>query len=1517
MDNHLPENDDNLDIAIIGMSGRFPGAANVDEFWHNLCQGTESITFFSTGELLAGGIDPAFLEDPNYVRAAPVIEDVELFDAGFFGYTPNEAEAMDPQHRVFLECAWECFENAGYDPKEFGGAIGVYGGAAMNTYALFSDMGSGIVNNYVSARVGCDKDFLATRVSYKLDLRGPSITVQTSCSTSLVAVHLACQSLLDGECDMALAGGISIQVPHHAGYLYESDGIFSPDGHCRTFDAQANGTNFGSGAGIVLLKRLSDAVSDGDTIQAIVKGSAINNDGASKVGYTAPSISGQASVIAEAIANAGIEAESITYVEAHGTGTLLGDPIEVAALDRAFKSGTTKKQFCAIGSVKTNIGHLDTAAGMAGLIKIVLAMKNKHLPATLNFTSPNPKIDFENSPFYVNDRYRKWETGGRPRRAGITSLGVGGTNAHVILEEAPDSGVRPESAQQQVLTVSARTENAARSMMMNLADYLEAHTNIDLADAAYTLHTGRRRFPYRGYTVCESLKSGVDSLRQARPAIRHCDGRERPVVFMFPGQGAQYPAMAAGLYAEFAEFRTQVDRMCRHLDNLIDIDMKTLLTDAAVAGGDRINQTWLAQPALLVVEYALARLWMSWGIHPEAMVGHSVGEYVCAVLAGVMSVEQALEVVVARGRLMQGAPAGRMLTIALPRKELLPILDGRVSLAAVNAPDSCVVAGPSDAISELKRTIDARGIVHQELRTSHAYHSRMMEPLLKPFAAVLGEVEFSEPQLPWVSTVTAGWIRPNETNCSEYWCRQLRDTVRFHDALEILFDNPDRIFLEVGPGRALQSFVLRSLAHRQASVDAVSSFRPPWQGHGESAQLLDAAGTLWAAGADVDWTTLQGEGSHRRIPLPTYPFERSRYWSITPEKIRELSRPSGSPAPDLADAQSAQSEPRRYRSHGFYFPSWKRVPWPRTETTPRWVLFCEPNGTGQALARRLQEKGFRVIRVHAGSRYDRNADTFTINPSDRSDYLGLFSALREDDPGAGLTIIHLWDRPETGAMTVREGIEQALTTGFHSLIHIAHAIADSGLDDVRIRAVTRGACNVSGTETVNPLDATLQGLCRVIPREFPGTGCLTVDLGHHAAEDFDTDESDTLLNAISIDDAGVGPVALRNGHLWTPLYEAMDVPAEVEDAFRVEGTYLITGGLGGIGLAIAEHLTGEYRARVALLGRSNFPAKEQWDSWIADHGHDDNVTGKIRRLKAMDAGGAKVLVLNGDVTDPDQMQSGVDRVERCFGPINGVIHAAGVINDGAMVLKSREELDSVLAPKILGTLVLFELLKHKPVDFLILMSSLGSILGNFGQSDYSAANCFLDAFAQAHEGISPRVLTINWPAWRSVGMAAERPAGQSPPRDEESIDTDQGIRVMHTATALRVPQVFYSLRPVHSILAAAHTGHLDSSPPSAVESEPDPESDDPAVFITNVWRNVLGIRVMSENDRFADLGGDSLAAIRVVSQIRDKYRIQFTLEEILESGTIAAQAAMVDERQRETEMPARDSNHAELTVTEL
>ncbi|HVR95482.1 MAG TPA: acyltransferase domain-containing protein [Thermoanaerobaculia bacterium] len=1083
-------------IAIVGMAGRFPGARDVDELWRNLRGGVESVTFFSDEELLASGVSPEVFNDPRYVRAGAILEDIELFDAGLFGYSPREAEVMDPQHRIFLEQAWEVLEKAGYDPSTYPGAIGVFAGSNLSTYLLrlYGDPDVKASVNMLQAILGNDKDSLTTTVSYKLNLRGPSVAVQTFCSTSLVAVHMACQSLRNGECDMALAGGIRVVTPERQGYMYEQGGIAPSDGHSRSFDAKANGSVLGHGVGIVCLKRLDDALADGDPIQAVILGSAINNDGSLKAGYTAPSVAGQAEAIAAAYEDAGVDPETLSYVEAHGSATELGDPIELAALTKAFRTRTDKRQYCPIGSVKANFGHLDRAAGVTGLIKTVLSLRNGEIPPNVLFDEPNPKIDFEGSPFFVNTELRPWASNGAPRRAAVNSLGMGGTNVHVIVEEAPRVEPSGPSRPWQLLLLSARTDTALDTATGNLADFLEAHPETTLADAAFTLQVGRTALEHRRTVVCRDGEDAVAVLRGGDPRrvmTAYREEGERPVVFLFSGLGGQYPAMGRGLYETEPAFRAEVDRCAEVLQPILGVDIREVMypvsqEDAKGAEVDlrkmlrrqpqedpataRLNETRFAHPALFVLEYALAKLWMEWGIRPQAMIGYSLGEYVAACLAGVFSLEDALALVAERARLIEELPAGAMLAVGLPEDEAAALLDGELSVAAVNGPEQTVIAGPLAAVESLEKDLAARGIACRRLQASHAFHSRMMAPLFEEWAERVGQATLRAPRIPYISNVTGTWITAGEATDPSFWAQHTCQTVRFSEGVAELLREPGRVLLEIGPGPTLGSLVLQHPAGREAVV--VGSLRHSYETQPDAAYALTALGRLWLTGVRVDWGGFYARERRLRVVLPTYPFERRRYWIDT-----------------VDGTQPGRRLPAGEEGTYLYIPAWRRSPLAAASApSGRWLVFADGEGIGDALTERLRGAGLTVSVVRPGAAGEPftalGEGTFRFDPRSAEGHAALLDALG----GVPDRVVHLW------TLGVTDGRE-ALALGFESLLAFAGALVGRGTaEPVRLWVVGDELHDVTGDETLLPEKAAALGACHAIPAELPHVSCRAVDV---------------------------------------------------------------------------------------------------------------------------------------------------------------------------------------------------------------------------------------------------------------------------------------------------------------------------------------------------------------------------------------------------------------------------------------
>ncbi|MDK3019170.1 type I polyketide synthase [Pseudodonghicola flavimaris] len=1387
------------DIAIVGLSVRLPGAGSAPAFWQNLRNGTESIVRLSEEELLANGEDPALIADPNYVPAAAPLDDFAMFDPEFFGFSPKEAAILDPQHRKFLEVAWEAMEDAGHPPETLSEPIGVYAGCGMGSYFYFNICSNpGLVQDvgmFLLRHTGNDKDFLSTRVSHVFDLKGPSINLQTACSTSLVAVHYACRALRAGDCGMALAGGVTIELPQGRGYLYKENEILSPDGHCHAFDHRAQGTVFGSGAGVVALRRLEDAIADGDHIWAVIKGSAVNNDGAAKAGYLAPSVDGQSQAVALALKAAGVPADTIDYVECHGTGTYLGDPIEVSALTEAYRKETAETGFCLLGSVKTNIGHLDTAAGVAGLVKTALALKHGEIPPSLGYEAPNPAIDFDHSPFTVADRLTPWKSHKGPRRAGVNALGVGGTNAHAILEEAPEREASEESEFPfQILCLSGRTRAALDANSRALAAHLRANPDLPLADVAFTLKEGRRGFDKRRVLVAENAEEAARLLEEADPrkVFTHDRLGARPdLVFMFPGGGAQYAGMARDLYETEPVFADWMDRGLDHLEPKLDFDIRALWLpgdDAAQAEADaKLTQPSVQLPLIMIVEYALAQLWISWGARPSALVGHSMGENTAACLAGVMSFEDCIDLVLLRGRLFDTVPAGGMLSVSLPEAELRALIGDDLDIASVNAPRLCAVSGPQAALDRLSETLSAQEIDHQRVQIDIAAHSRMLDPILAEFGAFLRSIHLSPPTMKILSNRTGAPLSAEEATDPAYWVGQLRNTVRFDDCITALAAGQKPVFLEVGPGRALSSLAQMNDAVGPGQV--ISSLRHPQQEIADDAYFLSGIGRLWACGIEADWDQIWGEAKRQRLPLPTYAFQASRYF-IEPGKPQVT-----------VEGEVALSRVDDMARWG-YRPAWRPRPADCEIDVDRdlgdaakqtWLIFDEGAGLAAEVAQRLAGAGHVVTRVSPGDTYARLAEDHYLLPPEQGRF-GYDSLLRDlaESGRSPDRIGHFW--PVTQDESHRPGgsfYDRMLEQGFFSLMYLAQAIGGAELEQpLHITVFTNGAAQLDDEGLPYPEKALIAGPVGVIPHEMPGVTLASVDIALPAAAPKRrlapiggaAPRADLApLASQALEELLAEPgqeVALRRGEKryvrsWRPL--ALDQSGA--PVWKTGGTYLITGGFGGIGLTLAAGLMRDHGANVILLARDPLPARDAWAAYLAGHAPSDRTARRIRALQDLEAiGTGAVMAIAADVCNIDRMRAAVAEAEERFGAITGLIHAAGQIDDGPVLAKTESGVAQVFAPKVTGLRVLDTLFPDGMLELMVLFSSSSTATAPAGQIDYVAANEYLNAFAQSRKAAATRVMAVGWGVWSQVGMAADAMAARDGAgKLSERVDCDQPL----------------------------------------------------------------------------------------------------------------------------------------------
>jgi acyl transferase domain-containing protein/acyl carrier protein len=1492
------------EVAIIGMAGRFPGARNINEFWDNLKNGVNSIEFLSDDELLANGVKAQDLEKPNYVRAYASLAGIDEFDAGFFGYSPREAEILDPQHRLFLECAWEALENAGYDSEQYSGNIAVYGGAALNSYLVNLASNSHYRENSDRTQVVISNvmGLMPTRVSYKLNLTGASCGIQTGCSTSLVCVHIACQSLLNKECDIALAGGVSIGIGEKTGYLYQEDGVLSPDGYCRAFDVNAKGTVFGNGVGIVVLKRLRDAIQDGDHIYAIIKATAINNDGSQKVGLTAPSVTGQAKAITTALTKAKINPETIQYIETHGTGTALGDPIEIAALTKAFSAHTHQKQFCAVGSVKTNIGHLDAAAGISGLIKTALALKHKQIPPSLNFTAANPQIDFANSPFFVNTQLTPWINHQHPRRAGVSSFGMGGTNAHAILEEAPISeqgsrGAGEQGRDYQVLVLSAKSEKALEQATINLATHLQKHPELNLRDVAYTLQIGRRAFNHRRCLVCQTSVQAIEILTgvDASQLLSHSPENSEPsIVFMFPGQGSQYLNMGQELYNTEPVFRKEIDHCSELLQPHLGCDLRELLYPDDVENltpqppslqgkGESLkplsckergllNQTTYAQPALFAVEYALAKLWLSYGIQPQAMIGHSIGEYVAATLAGVFTLADALAIVAQRGKLMQQCPSGVMLSVSLAPEKLQPFLTDDLVIAVHNAPQLCVVSGTEAAITLLEKLLTHQNITHRRLHTSHAFHSPLMETAVTPLTQILEKITLNTPQIPFISNVTGTWITPEQATNPNYWATHLRQPVLFAEGIKQLQQTPNQIFLEVGFSQTLTT-IIRQFPNAPLTL---SSGKHPQDTQSDVAFICKTLGQLWLRGVTVNWSEFYTQQHPQRLPLPTYPFERQRYWV---ERY---------PLAETTSNSSKTLQKQEEISNWFYLPSWRQQPLLRSAAPlnkQRYLVFCHAGEVGEKLVQHLQESGQEVITVEPGTEFTRVGDNYRIAPENTADYKTLWLQLQTDDKLPDM-IVHSW------TLTEHTDFQQQQNLGFYSLLWLTQALSSSS---VSIYVLTQQVQNVLGNETLNPNDATILGLLKVIPQEYPNLNCQHIDM---AISDINFQQIVREITTNSSDRF----VAYRGKTRWIQEFNPISLPnpEPTQLPLKSEGVYVIAGDLvQGLGLIYAKFLTSTVNAKLVFLGRSDLPQPKEWDNWLATHGRQDAVSHCIQQLQGLQAQGCEFSFTSVDLADISQVEEAIAQALTQFGKINGVIHAGAMGDRASCLIRNLTipECEKQFHTKIHGLLALETALQNQPLDFFLLQSSLSSVVGGIGFAAYAGANCFMDAIAHQRSQTNHALwLSINWDA---VSLAEiTTPTGAAlvdlAMTPQEVWQVTERILAQPIAPQITVSPVDLASRQQSQPPEQSTTNHARPQ----IATTYVPPSNEIEARVTQIMENLLGISPIGINDNFFELGGHSLLAIQAVSQLREEFQVELPMRQFLfESPTIAGIAKIIIENQ--------------------
>ncbi|MDK1288847.1 type I polyketide synthase [Pseudoalteromonas umbrosa] len=1337
--------DNGLEVAVIGMSVRVPGADTLEAFWNNLRNGVESTTFFTQEELIEAGLNEAVITDPHYVPAKGVISDAMAFEPSLFGFSHREAELMDPQLRVYLECVYNGLINAGYQAHDSEVQIGIYGGAGSNPYwssQFMMTQNDSLAVSYEASNLN-GQEFFNTRVANIMDLKGPAVTVQTACSSSLVAVHMAMQALIAGDCEMAIAGGVEMSTnpfqsqPDKTGYKYQEGMIYSKDGKCSPFDAAAGGTVPADGAGVVVLKRLEDAIADGDTVYAVIKGSAINNDGSDKVGFTAPSVEGQRRVIETALEMAEIEPETVSYIEAHGTGTKLGDPIEFRALNECYNAHS--RSACGIGSLKSNFGHLGSAAGVAGLIKTVLSIYHNELAPSLNYKTPNPALNIDETPFFVVPQASAWPQSDLPLRAGVSSFGIGGTNAHVLVEEYTPSQPKTDSSDTgNMVAFSAASSGSLKGNLRAMSAHLKREPNLSLNDIAFTLQQGRSHLGHRKAFYCESTAELTNAIEAyLNQEVETSAFKKRLPIFLFPGQGAQYTDMGKALYQSHSDFAKHVDELFDYLP----AETSSMLHQAWV-DEELINQTQYAQPLLFIVSYALAQVLRKVGVEPAGMIGHSLGEFVAATLAEVFTPQDALNLICLRGKLMAQTAPGAMIAVGLTEQELASRLPTELSIAAINSKSSSVISGPLAQIEQFEADCAAEEIFVKRLSVSHAFHSQTMAPILAEFEVAVNAAAPQAPKMRFVSNVTGKWITDEQAVDAKYWVAHLRSTVRFSDGVELIGKSEEATFIEVGPAQVLTRLVQQ---HKRDIQPFGTITLLKAEDAASHSSFYNGLCEVYKAGHTLNWQALTDvQGS--RIPLPDYVFNRAEF---TP-------KPKGAMA--ISSLEQLDDE-----SVKFYTPNWIKTGWRQPVSAQfskwfnerkTWLVFDNTSEESTQLISRLQAHGQDVIRITVGEAYSRvDSGHYQVSSGRFDDYKVLFKELvqLQQEPDY---ILHLWGLDDQ--ITDLSNELNNLNSTFYSLSFIAQAMGHLSIKKaMRLIVSARGCSDVTGMDVTHPHKATMAGAVRVIHHEYP----------HIETQLIDFPVSETPLSVL---DGQIFSevfnldfqqwVAFRGNAKWIRSFKRLDEGSSQADFFahQFENTphWLITGGLGAIGLELAEQLAKQGDVKITLIGRREFVPQAQWVDTLTAGQLDATTKAKLEKLVQLQALGAQINIERATVDSVEEMKAAINNAVDKLGPIEAVLHCAGVPGAGALHTKTKAQLADVMAPKVQGTIVLSELLATQPLKFVGLMSSVTSYLGGFGQLEYCAANAFLDAcssstlFSNAHQ-----VLTMNWDPWSEVGMA--------------------------------------------------------------------------------------------------------------------------------------------------------------------
>ena len=1422
-------------IAVIGMDCRFPGADNVEEFWTNLANGVDSISSFSEEELRDSGVAEFTFKKDNFVNAKGIIEGVDLFDAEFFEMSPMEAVMLDPQQRVFLECAWKALESAGYNGDKYKGRISVYAGVDANTYMvnnLYSNK-EALSNNGDMQFIMSDKDYLSTRVSYKLNLRGPSFTVQSACSSSMVSLHLASESLLSEESDIALIGGVSITFPLKSGFLHEDGGIISPEGRCKPFDKEANGTIYGNGVGVLVLKRLEDAVNDGDTIHAVICGTAVDNDGSLKVGYTAPSVSGQCAVINEALSISGVEADTIGYIETHGTGTKLGDSIEFEALNRVYKKLTTRKNFCALGSVKSNIGHLSTAAGVASLIKTIMCLKKKKIPPTLHYQSPNPSMDFANSPFFINTELIDWHEDKHPRRAGVSCFGLGGTNVHVILEEAPKIERAEPDKEYNIVPISAKSEQALDCAVANLLAYSKENKGTPLADISYTLQEGRKDFAYRKSLVCKSTAELISILEENKEIVANYHQEVRSnVAFMFSGYGSQYINMTLDLYKGNKRFKRTIDECINIINEITKEDYKNYLyledyqeeykTEKAdifkqlfAFPEDNENEKKLRKPSVLypllfTVEYALANELLELNVIPSAMIGHSIGEYVAAAIAGVLSTKDALYIVYNRGKLIEELPKGAMLSVNLGYDKIQQYLSDTISLAAINSFNICGVSGDYNSIEQLEKTLIKNNIACKRVETEYAFHSYMMDKVVDKFTEVIAKVKLNKPKIPYISNVTGDWITDEVTEPS-YWIKHFRQPVQFFAGIKNMFKDKKYILVEIGPGNSLSSFALQSLGDKDLFNYTIETVRNKNLNIDDSKFFLQAVGKLWTLGIEINWAEIRNNQNVRRISLPTYPFQKTSFFIYKNEKTAE-------------DFTKKSEDIKDY----LYYKSWEQAILPKVIKLAEkqyWIIFKEASKVSYDLLNELKKMDQEVITISEGKKFSKvNDKEFIIQGAQVEDYLNIFNEIGSQDT----KLINVIDINNEG--------ERVLC-----LLKALEIIKYPG--QLNLTSITQDCFDLCGNEEVK-VSGYLIDLTEVINSEFNNINFRLIDVSEQ-------DKSKNLSNSIisSLIHHKSSVTALRNNKCYLRKinkYPNTEKDLVVNTRFKEKGKYIFINALSTGNMSIPRYLGKQLNCNLIFLEEENFKLSDE--------------------LKDLEGLGIDIRI------------NSIKEYANYSGAKGIICFYEEAVEDKKLIDLDFKELDKKIEANLKEIKLINEIALKNNLEFCMLILPMSFAIGCAGSGEKVIENA---AFARVIEELNKE----NEVAWYIVNC-------QSKKEDDFSylqVDTEKQVLLVEKILQLCSGQVFVSptrLNNFHKINNKDKKENIILYDRPKLNTEYVEGRNEIDEVVIKIWEQVLGINKIGIRDNFFVLGGNSLLALQILFQINKVYKVQVKMAKFLEKPTI-------------------------------